>query len=229
MTGVLLVWMLAPFAAKTFSLALMANNYLAQSAYKVFQLGGPVWWRRNVDGRRGWGSLWPTEEPWPSAATWAWGVAIGIGAVVVAAVSIPPLATLLGIDPATLRADIDKRFAITPGRAVLVVIFLTALNSALEELHFRAWLDPELSRRFGRTWGVVGSATAFAAMHLFIFARMAGVTLAAMALMFAALFVLAACWSLLARRPGGIHAAGLSHSLADAGLLTWGLFWLGYF
>jgi hypothetical protein len=48
-------------------------------------------------------------------------------------------------------------------------------------------------------------------------------------LLFVALLLIAVVWSLLARRPGGIHAAWLSHAMTDAGLLTWGLFWLGYF
>lgn len=229
MTGLLILLALAPFAAKAASLLWLANNYLAQSAYKILQLAAPLWWRRHVDQRRGLAVVWPLERGWPSATTWGLAVGIAAAAVGAAVVILPWLAVRLGIDAVPLRQDIDARFAMTPGRAALVVFFLSTWNAALEELHFRGWLDPELSRRFGDRVGIGGSAVAFAAMHLFIFANMRGATLLAMGLLFVTLAMMGVIWSLLARRPGGIHAAWLCHALTDAGLLTWGLFWLGYF
>ncbi len=229
MTWLLILLAMLPFAAKTISLVWLAQNYLAQSAYKLFQFAAPVGWRRAVDRRRGLACLWPIDEPWPRPATWGAAVAIAALAVGLATFSLPTLATYLGIDAATLREEMDAKFQVTPTSAVAVVVFLTALNSALEELHFRAWLDPELSRRCGDFFGITVSAAAFAGMHLFIFANMRGVTPLAFGAVFGALFVVAVAWSLIARRPGGIHAAWLSHALTDAGLLTWGLVWLGYF
>ncbi len=229
MTGLLFLLALAPFAAKVISLVWLGNNYLAQSAYKVFQLAAPLWWRRSVDRRRGLAVLWPLERGWPAASTWAIAVGIAAAAVATAVVVLPWLAARLGIEAEPLRQDLDARFSMTPGRAALVVLFLSTWNAALEELHFRGWLDPELSRRFGDRVGIGGSAIAFAAMHLFIFANMHGATYVAMALLFLTLAAMGVIWSLLARRPGGIHAAWLCHALTDAGLLTWGLFWLGYF
>ncbi len=229
MTLLLLALAAAPFAAKTISLLWLANNYLAQSAYKAFQLSAPAWWRRTVDHKRGWAILWPVDQPWPAPSTWAIGVAIAALAIGAAMICLPMIAQFLDLDPAALRDDIDARFDITPWRAAAVVVFLTALNSGLEELHFRAWLDRELSRRFGDALGIASSAAAFAGMHLFIFANMRGIASAAIALLFGGLFIIAVVWSLLARRPGGIHAAWLSHALTDAGLMGWGLFWLGYF
>ena len=229
MTWLLFFLAAAPFAAKGVSLVWLANNYLAQSAYKVLQLAAPVGWRRFVERRRGLEQFWPVDQPWPRPATWAWGVAIAAVGIGLAIVCLPVLAGLFGVDAQTLRDDLDARFDMTPWRALLVVLFLTTLNSGLEELHFRVWLDRELSRRYGDPVGIIFSAAAFAAMHLFIFANMRGIAAAAFALLFAALFAVAVAWSLLARRPGGIHAAWLSHALTDAGLMTWGLFWLGYF
>ena len=72
-------------------------------------------------------------------------------------------------------------------------------------------------------------AIAFGAMHGFIFSGVATVGPLAKLLLFVALFIAGISWSLIARRPGGIHAAWLSHGLTDAALLTWGLSWLGYF
>jgi membrane protease YdiL (CAAX protease family) len=142
--------------------------------------------------------------------------------------SVLLLAPRLGIDPAALKADLDAKFEMTPMRAIAVVVYLFSINAALEELHFRAWLDRELSARWGNAIGLVGSAAAFAAMHLFIFAGGKAAPPAALAIAVIALFFAGAVWSLLARRPGGIHAAWLSHGMTDASLMVWGLVWLGY-
>jgi membrane protease YdiL (CAAX protease family) len=227
-TWLLVALAFLPFAAKCIALVLVANNYLAQSAYKLFQLAAPVGWRRRVDGRRGLAMLWPIDEPRPAASTCALAIAIAAVSVGIAAAVVPALGARFGFSPAALREQLDARFAMTPWRAVMVVVFLTAINSALEELHFRAWLDPELSRRMGNPLGIATSAAAFGTMHVLIFANMRGVSAAMLGLVFLALAAMGAAWSLLVRRRGGIHAAWLSHALSDAGLLTWGLYWLDY-
>src|SRR5262249_18100941 len=131
--------------------------------------------------------------------------------------------------PAVLRENLDTQFAMTPWRAAAIVAYLAVANSALEELHSRAWLDRELSARWGNAAGMLASAATFGAMHLFIFTSAKGVTPPTLAAIFGALVVMGLLWSGLMRRPGGIHAAWFCHGLTDAGFLTWGLFWLGYF
>jgi hypothetical protein len=64
---------------------------------------------------------------------------------------------------------------------------------------------------------------------MFIFSGFPDVTVWVLSLVFLSLMIAGVSWSLIARREGGIHAAWLSHGLTDAGLLTWGLFWLGFF
>ncbi len=225
----LILLALLPAIAKLAVKMLGVTGYAFQSAYKVFQLAAPVFWRRKF-GRHKWlSTVWPTNEPLPSATTWllAVGVAMVLAGSAVATVLL--LTEPLGLDRQTLREQFDAKFNMTPLLAIGVVLYLLTVNAALEELHFRAWLDRELAARFGDPAGILLSAVAFAGMHLFIFADMAGVTPLMLALVFVALFIGGVCWSLIARRPGGIHAAWLSHGLTDAGLLTWGLFWLGYF
>jgi membrane protease YdiL (CAAX protease family) len=139
------------------------------------------------------------------------------------------IAAKLGIDPMEIRRQMDSRFLMTPGRAVAAVLYLFTVNAALEELHFRAWMDRELSTLYGNAVGMTVSASAFAAMHLLIFRGMPGATFGPLAIVFLSLAAAGFFWSVLARRPGGIHAAWLSHGLTDALLLTWGLKWLGYF
>jgi membrane protease YdiL (CAAX protease family) len=218
-----------PFVAKAVAIVYGPAGYVGQSVYKLFQFAAPVVWRRQFDGCRGASSLWPIDEPRPNAATWTAAVAVALALATSGAVAIRWGAALLDVDPIQLRADWDQRFALSPWQAAAAVVYLFTLNAALEELHFRAWLDREIAARWGDIAGIGGSATAFAAMHLFAFFGMRGASPLVLSLVFAALAVAGAAWSWLARRPGGIHAAWLSHGLTDAGLLTWGLFWLGYF
>ena len=224
----LVVLGLLPFAIKAAALAWFAQNYLAQSVYKIAQLLVPVGWRRRFDGRRGWASVWPVDEPLPSASTWLLAVAIAALSIAASSQLVPWFAAQVGFEPSQLREHFDARFALTPWRAAAVVIYLATINAGLEELHFRAWLDRELSMRLGSATGIALSAATFAGMHTFIFAGMEGLTLWMLGGVFAGLLVMGIAWSLLARRPGGIHAAWLSHGLTDAGFLGWGLYWLGY-
>jgi membrane protease YdiL (CAAX protease family) len=220
---------LLPFALKAAALCWFSSNYLAQSAYKLLQLAVPVGWRRRIDGARGWRSLWPIDEPLPSVTTWLTAIVLALATIALAAVLIPWVAGRAGIDPHELRRHFDAQYAMTPWRAAAVVAFLATFNAGLEELHFRAWLDRELSARWGSLAGIAFSAAAFAAMHTFIFAGFGGPLRMILPSVFVALAVMGAAWSWLARFPGGIHAAWLAHGLTDAGFLTWGLFWLGYF
>jgi membrane protease YdiL (CAAX protease family) len=226
-----LVWVLAllPFLVRGLVVLVQGPIYLGQAGYKLAQLGAAVCWRKRFDNRSWIASFWPVDEPRPSAGTWA--VAVGSAAAFAASAiaSIYLLGDLLGLDVELLRAEFDEKFHLTPVTAVISVLYLFSLNAALEELHFRAWLDRELSARYGDWFGIVVSAVSFSVMHLFIFADMKGITSAMLALLFVALVIAGVVWSLIARRPGGIHAAWLSHGLTDAGLLTWGIWWLGYF
>jgi membrane protease YdiL (CAAX protease family) len=197
--------------------------------YKLPLLGVPVLWRRWVGGQRGLAAFWPVEEPWPRPRVWLAAVVMGLLFAFAAIGLLNWLAPLLEVDPRRLRAAFDARFALTPWKAVGIVVYLFTFNAGLEELHYRAWLDRELSARMGGLLGVVCSAGAFSGMHVFVFAGMPGVGVVHLALLCLGLFVAGVSWSWLKRRPGGIHAAWLSHGLTDSGLLAWGLYWLGYF
>ncbi len=228
-TWILLALAAAPFLAKSYVLFAAVTGYLGQLSYKMFQLAAPVFWRRRYGRRRLLACFWPVDEPLPDATTWALAVSVAVTLAGAAACAVIGLHEILGIDPVLIKNDLDAKFGLTTFRAILIVVYLFTINAALEELHFRAWLDREVSRRWGDLVGVLLSAGAFAAMHVFIFAGVASVGTVVFLLLFAALFIAGVAWSLIARRPGGIHAAWLSHGLTDAALLTWGLSWLGYF
>ncbi len=218
-----------PFVLKTFSFLFLTPNYGMQSIYKIGQLLVPVIWRRQVLGKRRWAVLWPVDEPLPDRMTTVLAILVAIASAGASIVAVLSLASYLGVDPRHIREHLTSAYSFNPSTAVIGVVFLSTLNAGFEELHFRVWLDRELSQRWGDLAGILVSTSLFAAMHMFIFAKAPGVTLAALALLFFALFVGGAAWSLLARRPGGIHAAWLAHGLTDAILLSWGLWWLGMF
>lgn len=216
-----------PFGVKAATLFFGVSGYGLQSLYKIAQLLVPLFWRRQA-GERGWSMLWPIREPLPSGRLLAVGVAIAIGFSAIAAALITFLAPMLGVDPVMLRSGYDERFAVSGVGAVAVVVFLSFLNSALEELHFRVWLDREISKRAGDIVGIAVSSLAFACMHGFIVLGLPNIPSVVILPMIVGLTVVGACWSLLLRRPGGALAAWFSHGLTDALFLGWGLFWLGY-
>lgn len=225
----LLALALLPAVVKGIVWGVGLEGYAWQSSYKLLQLAAPILWRWWYGRRRGPALLWPVDEPLPAVGRWLAGVGIALGLAGSAILAVLLLAGALGLDPAALRAEFDQRFVLTPAKAVLVVVYLLSLNAALEELHFRAWLDRELRAHWGAVAAALVSSAAFAAIHLFIFAGMQGVSGLLLALVFLSLWGAGIAWSWLAQRPGGIHVAWLSHGLTDAGLLTWGLWWLGYF
>ena len=228
-TWLLLALAAAPFVANSVVLGIGLKGYSWQLVYKSMMLAAPVFWRYRFGGHRGLACFWPVNEPLPSAATWAVAVTVALTMAGSAICAIMGLGELLGLNPHELRNYFDNRFMLTTPTAVLIVVYLFSINAALAELHFRAWFDRELSARWGSFAGVTISASAFGAMHFFVFAGTPVATFAVMFLMFVALFIGGVSWSLIARQRGGIHAAWLCHGLTNVGLMTWGLFWLGYF
>lgn len=218
-----------PFFAKATTLWLGLTGYVAQSAYKVLQLAIPLGWRFF---RLKWGysvaAAIPSRRRFPFVRWLNVGVFLAFVFAGSAIVAILRLGPSLGVHREVIRAALDSRFEASPAVAIMVVLFLSSANAALEELHFRVWLDRELTKRVGSVLGIGISALAFGAMHAFILVGLPGIRPEAIVAMGAGLTLAGICWSMLLRRPGGVYAAWLSHGLTDALLLTWGLFWLGY-
>lgn len=227
--GVLFLLAALPFAVKAGTVIVLgATTYGLQSLYKVAQVFSPAAWRF-ARGERGWAVFWPVHEPRPSVRLLGIGGLTGIlfgGGAIVGALLLAPA---FNLDPTTIRAGFDANFDVAGYAALGVAVFLSFANSAIEEMHFRVWLDGEISKRWGNAAGIAMSALAFAAMHGFILLGFPTMPAMLAILVTACLAGAGACWSLMVRRPGGIYAAWLSHGLTDALLLGWGLFWLGYF
>lgn len=218
-----------PFAVKAATMfALGATTYGLQSLYKVTQMFLPAAWRY-AHGERGWGMFWPVKEPRPSARLLGIGALTGAlfgGGAIMGALLLAPA---FDLDPAMIRSGFDANFDVDGYTALGVVIFLSFANSAIEEMHFRVWLDGEVSKRRGNAAGIAMSAFAFAAMHGFILLGFETMPAMLAVLVTVCLAGAGACWSFMVRRSGGLYAAWISHALCDALLLGWGLFWLGYF
>lgn len=208
-----------PFAVKALTLGM--TGYVLQSLYKVVQLLIPVGWR--------WAHGETFNEPRPTRSVLLLGILVAVLGTGIAIVAVLLVTSLFQLNPATIRMGFDTRFAVSGSQAFAVVVFLSVINSALEELHFRYWLDAELSRRAGTTVGIAVSALAFGCMHGFIVLGLPDIPSMLIIPIALGIALMGACWSGLMRYPGGIYAAWLSHALTDVLLLTWGLFWLGYF
>ncbi len=217
-----------PFGVKALTIAAGLWGYGLQSLYKIPQLLVPAAWRF-MHGERGWSVVWPVSEPRPSWRLLLVAVGFSCAFTGTAIALILMLSEPFGMDPMAIRAGMDLRFAASPLAAVLIVAFLAVVNSALEELHFRVWLDREIAKRMGDAAGIAVSAFLFSAMHCFIILVLpVELPNLIVALITIGLALAGTCWSFILRRPGGAHAAWLSHGLTDALLLGWGLFWLGY-
>ncbi len=198
---------------------------LAYVFQKIIQFSVPVLWRLN-QGKRGMNLLWPFDEELPKRSLWVIGVVTGI---LIAVCGIVGLSSI-GIEASHIRSSLDSRVGVSPSGALTIIIVFTVLNSPLEELFFRIWLDKEASRRWGDLMGTSLSVFAYVSVHLaaiivavpFLSARL----LSAIAIGFAFASVI---WSVLMRKRGGIHAALLSHVIATGILFGWGLHWLQYF
>ena len=222
-------WAILPHLVRGSIFWLGILGYGVQLIYKAALIAGPMIWRTRQDEKLSWNSVWPIKEPLPSKKVWIYSLLSAVIFSGSAIFTITFFHEMLGVDPNVLKSEFDSLFSLTTPIAVGLVLYLFTINAALEELHFRAWLDVELSSRYGNWVGVFVSSNLFAAMHMFIFAGMEGVSVLSMGLVYLSLVIAGVTWSMFRRVPGGIHAAWLSHGLTDAVLLTWGRFWLGYF
>ena len=218
---------LVPFALRFVSTLWLPGNYAAQSLYKVAQLLIAGGWRRNVEGKRGLAIWWPVDERRPDRTTILIAIGVALASGVTAAVTASWLAPRIGLDPAAIQERLSSRFSLTTSTMIPSVLLLSTVNAALEELHYRVWLDRALSACCGSTIGIGVSTALFSAIHLFIFFGIPNAGWIAMGGVFLGLVIGGTAWSLIARRPGGIHAAWLAHCLTDIVLLTWGLHWIG--
>ncbi|MEX0586894.1 MAG: hypothetical protein WD176_09630, partial [Pirellulales bacterium] len=133
-TWLIFVLDVLPFAARSITDLVGLPIQWGQAGYKLLLLVAPVYWRRRYGGRDWLATLWPIDEPRPSATTWLMGVASAAVLAGGAIFAILLLAGPFGIESAGLREQFDLRFKLTPARAAIAVVYLMTINAALEEL-----------------------------------------------------------------------------------------------
>lgn len=217
-----------PFIAKGAVLYVGLSGYVLQSLYKVLQLLIPTIWRYTQGSKRGIAIFWPVDIVFPPLRTIIIATGIGLLLPCIAISGIYILQPYLHIDPSVIRASFDERFTVDAIGAISVALFLATANAALEELHFRHWMNGELLKYMKPLYGYLISSTLFAAMHMLIFTGLDTIPSLLINLAIFGIFIIGMLWSFLSRLPGGIHAAWWSHCLNNIILMSWGLYWLRY-
>jgi len=137
-------WIIAlaclPFVARGTAVAWFAHNYLAQSVYKLLQVGIPVGGDVGSVGKRGVQQPGQSTEPLPNVRTCLLAIAIAAVSVTMAALILPSLAAGWELRRPTCERTLTGHLT-SPLRWQWVFrFFLTLVNSGIEELHYRAWL-----------------------------------------------------------------------------------------
>jgi membrane protease YdiL (CAAX protease family) len=154
------------------------------------------------------------------ARAWLEGLAVGLalGAGLLLLWSAGA-ARLLDVDG--LRATL-ARAGVTGGAEYLfVAVWITLVNSALEEYVWRWFVGERAARLVGPRAGVPLAAACFTLHHVVVFGLQGGATFALIG--GAAVFGAGCLWSWLVARHGALGPTWLSHALVDAAGL-----WIGW-
>jgi membrane protease YdiL (CAAX protease family) len=156
------------------------------------------------------------------AAQRAWGEGLAVGLALAAGLFglwFAGAAQLLDVDG--LRAAL-ARAGVTDGAEYLAVaLWITLVNSALEEYVWRWFVGERAARLVGPRAGVPLAAACFTLHHVVVFGLQGGATFALIG--GAAVFGAGCLWSWLVARHGALGPAWLSHVLVDAAGL-----WIGW-
>ena len=206
-------------AALAMSVEATRGTLLGQGAYacsKLWLVALPAVWWVWIDGER------PSFSP---ARKGGFGVAIALGlllsAVIYAAYLL--LAPLL-VDPAQVRASALRVGIGTPARFLLFALYLTAVNSLLEEYVWRWFVLRKCEELLPGTsgWVPVSLSAFFFTLH-HVIALSAQFPAAATALASLGVFVAGLTWSWCYHRYRSIWPGYVSHLIADFTLL-----WIGW-
>jgi hypothetical protein len=198
------------------------SGVLAPVAYglsKTVQFAFPVVWLWRFGRDR-------LQPGWPSFR----GLRIGLGFGLLVAALI--LGAYFGIlrghrflagTPASVLAKVTQLHVATPGRFVLLAIFLSGIHSLMEEYYWRWFVFAELRRFLRVTPAIFLSSAAFMLHHVIILGVYFPERFFEAALPFS-LCVAAggAAWAWLYERTGTIYSSWLSHLLIDAAIMAVG-------
>jgi membrane protease YdiL (CAAX protease family) len=168
----------------------------------------PAIWSRWVDGER-----WKVSGFGKNG----WGIGIGVGVAV--GVLVVLTRWLLGdraIDMNTFHGVLNENGLSTPAKFVVAALWLSFVNSLLEEYVFR-WFITSRFEAITPRWATWLSASAFTLHHVIVLAKYLPVPTTVLASI--GIFVGGLIWSWLYRRSGCIWPSWASHVLVDLAIM----------
>jgi membrane protease YdiL (CAAX protease family) len=202
-----------------------AANPAAQTVYtlsKFVQFGVPALW------------LWWTAAPgsmagWFRPRGWLVGLILGLAIVLLMLtlyIGLLAGTPVLAEAAERLRGKVTELGCATPGRFLLLAVFLSGLHSWLEEFYYRGFLYGSLRHYCTVPVAVVVSSLGFMAHHVIIlWMYFPQQVLLAVVPLSASIAVGGALWAWLYERTGSLIGSWISHALADVGLMLIG-YWL---
>lgn len=147
------------------------------------------------------------------------GLIIGIGSFIVVLGTYFILQNF--IDLQAIADDLKNRLGITPLNFILVALYVTFVNSLLEELFFRGFIFLNLYKNGPKWFAYVFSAGLFALYHIPMINQWFSSGLLLLAML--GLFIIGLVYNYLNVRSGHFLNSWLAHALADSAIILIGL------
>jgi membrane protease YdiL (CAAX protease family) len=204
------------------ALAGSGHTLIQQLCYvlnKAVQVGLPVVFVTWTDRR----------VPWPERPRFD-GLALGLGFGVLVAAAMFGLyfgwlrdTAVFGSTPEQVRGKLDELGVTTPGRFLLLAVFIVVPHSLLEEYFWRWFVFGQLRKGLPFVPAVVLSNLAFMAHHVIVLDHYFPNRFWTAALPFSiGVAAGGAVWAWLYERTGSIYAPWLSHLIIDAAVFVLG-------
>lgn len=129
------------------------------------------------------------------------------------------------IDLENILNDLETRLKITATNFILVGLYITLINSLIEELFFRGFIFLEIHQRGRPVLAYLFSAILFALYHVAIFATWFTLPITALALF--GLFAVAIVFNYLDLKTNNFIPSWITHLCADAAIIGIGMTWFG--
>ncbi len=219
-SGMLIVAALYPTVAAWLYFDLFGASPTLPALYalcKVVQFLLPIGWIVLVERR---------ALPRPARRAHGLGAGVASGLLLAAVVVVGYLLLVRGGALAAaalprIAARLDNLGAATPGRFLVMALFLALLHSFLEEYYWRWFLFARLRTRLQPGAAIVLSSLAFTAHHVIVLHAFTGSGRFAWATVLLSLAVAAAgaIWAWMYARNGSLYTVWISHALVDLAIM----------
>lgn len=125
------------------------------------------------------------------------------------------------IDLASIALELQTKLGITPINFIFIGIYITLVNSLLEEYFFRNFIFLRLFGEGKRLVAYLYSSVLFALYHMAIFGQWFDASITALCLL--GLFVIGLVWCRINSGSGHFYNSWIAHMLADVAVIIIGL------